>query len=145
MGVSPGPGLLAWGTALPSFGVPSTALAPASLLAAWSNDRPFIPNAAPSSLLLLFAFSLFSPSLSSVAVAFFGADQHGNDQTWPVKLLTVNPPFCHLRQGLPDRSRARRPALMAPWLALGPSLWEAGPAGVVQGCVLSLPSLSVCQ
>ena len=29
----------------------------------------------------------------------------------------------HLRHGLPLRSRARRPALMAPVLALGPSLW----------------------
>lgn len=41
----------------------------------------------------------------------------------PVILLSVNPFRSHLLQGLPDLSRARRPALMAPVLALGPSLW----------------------
>ena len=31
----------------------------------------------------------------------------------------------HFLQGLAVRSRARNPALMMPWLALGPSLWVA--------------------
>lgn len=41
----------------------------------------------------------------------------------PVNDLMENPPRAHLRQGAPERSSARRPAFMAPWLALGPSLW----------------------
>jgi hypothetical protein len=79
---------------------------------------------------LLSLFSLLlppdaeSPEVPS-ALIFGGAVQHGISQTTPVKLLSVKLPFCHLRQGLPDRSSARRPALIAPWLALGPSLWAA--------------------
>ena len=86
-------------------------------------------------LLLLFGswpFSLFSLLLlsadggaeSSVLVSSFlgGAVHRGTSQMTPVKLFNLNPPLAHLRQGLPDRSSARRPALMAPWLALGPSL-----------------------
>jgi hypothetical protein len=49
--------------------------------------------------------------------------QDGSSHDTPVKLLTANPLRIHLRQGAPVRSRARRPALIAPWLALGPSLW----------------------
>lgn len=45
---------------------------------------------------------------------------------YPVKLLTLKPVFCHFRVGLPVLSRARRHALMAPWLAFGPSLGAAG-------------------
>jgi len=79
------------------------------------------------SIWLLSLFSLLlspeaeSPNVPS-ALTFGGAVQRGISQTTPVKLLSLKLPFCHLRQGLPDRSRARRPALMAPWLALGPSL-----------------------
>jgi hypothetical protein len=84
------------------------------------------------------AFSLFSLVLLSAAEAaaessivdsgafLGGASQRGISQTTPVKLFSLKPPFCHLRHGLPDRSRARRPALIAPWLALGPSLWADG-------------------
>lgn len=43
-----------------------------------------------------------------------GAVHRGISQTTPVKLLSLKEPFCHLRHGLPDLSRARRPALMAP-------------------------------
>lgn len=50
---------------------------------------------------------------------------------YPVKLLTLKPLRCHFRVGLPVRSRARRHALMAPWLALGPSLGAAGTAMLV--------------
>lgn len=39
----------------------------------------------------------------------------------PVKLRRRSGCFSHLRQGAPVRSKARRPALMAPVLALGPS------------------------
>lgn len=46
----------------------------------------------------------------------------------PVKLLSVKDPLAHLRHGLPERSSARSPALMAPWLALGPSLCAERPA-----------------
>ena len=82
------------------------------------------------SIWLLSLFSLLlspeaeSPNVPS-ALTFGGAVQRGISQTTPVKLLSVKLPFCHLRQGLPERSSARRPALIAPWLALGPSLWAA--------------------
>ena len=66
-----------------------------------------------------------SPVLDS-GVFLGGAVQRGISQIVPVKLLSVKPPLFHLRQGLPERSRARRPALIAPWFALGPSLWAAG-------------------
>jgi len=42
-------------------------------------------------------------------------------QETPVKLRSWKPVRCHLRHGFPVRSRARRCALMAPWLAFGPS------------------------
>lgn len=51
----------------------------------------------------------------------------------PVKDLSWRGLRSHFRHGLPVRSRARSPALMAPVLALGPSLWDAtglGPATV---------------
>lgn len=79
-------------------------------------------------------FSLLLPSAETVAESSVdvasgfglgGAVHRGTSQTVPVKLLSVNPPFVHLRHGLPERSRARRPALMAPWFALGPSLCAA--------------------
>src|SRR5690349_4050628 len=78
-------------------------------------------------------FSLFSllllpdaePSDWPLTVTFGGARQRGMSQLVPVKLLMLKPPFCHLRQGAPERSRARSPALIAPWLALGPSLCAA--------------------
>lgn len=57
-----------------------------------------------------------------------GAFQRGISQTTPVKLFSWKPPLCQRRQGAPERSRARRPALIAPWLALGPSLCAAAPA-----------------
>jgi hypothetical protein len=76
-------------------------------------------------LLSLFSL-LLSPdagsSESPLTLALGGAVQRGISQLTPVKLLSRKPPFCHLRQGFPERSRALRPALIAPWLALGPSL-----------------------
>lgn len=65
----------------------------------------------------------------------------------PVKLLHWKPLRTHFRQGLPVRSRARRPALMAPVLALGPSLCvligagpEKGPFFVASADLSMVPS-----
>ena len=105
-------------------------------------------TSAPALLFSLFSLAIWLLSLFSLllspdaespdvpsALTFGGAVQRGISQTTPVKLLSVKLPFCHLRQGLPDLSRARRPALIAPWLALGPSLWAAVAFGA-RGAVL---------
>jgi hypothetical protein len=92
------------------------------------------------SLLTWLAPSLFSLLLSSAEAvaessalaasgfALGGALQREISQTTPVKLLRVKLLLPHFLQGLPLRSSARRPALMAPMLALGPSLWAPRPA-----------------
>lgn len=93
----------------------------------------------PPALLLLLSLFIWLPSLFSLLLLstepvvvssppvsgldLGGADQRGTPQTTPVKLLSVKPPFCHFRHGVPDLSSARKPALIAPWFALGPSLW----------------------
>lgn len=100
-------------------------------------------SASPPALLALALFSSFAVPLFSLLLpsadssaplesaspfssAFLGGAVHrGISQLTPVKVLRAKPPFDHLRQGFPDRSRARRPALIAPWLALGPSFWAA--------------------
>ncbi len=75
--------------------------------------------------LLTCSFSLFSLLLPSTeadadssaagsGLGLGGAVQRGISQTTPVKLFSRNPPLAHFRQGFPERSRARRPALMAP-------------------------------
>lgn len=99
----------------------------------------FISTSPPPLLLLALAsscpFNLFSlllllspetdtapvSDISSSMPFLVGAVQRGISQTTPVKLLRVNPPRAHLRHGLPDRSSARSPALIAPWFALGPN------------------------
>ncbi len=99
-------------------------------------------SAAPLLLFSLFSLSIWLLSLFSLLLSpeedpaespsifcFGGAVHRGISQTTPVKLFSVKLPFDHLRHGLPVRSRARRPALIAPWLALGPSLWAAVPLG----------------
>lgn len=79
----------------------------------------------PDMLLASFPFSLFSlllPSAEGAAESSVpdsgtvrgGAVHRGISQATPVKLLSLKPPLAHFRQGLPERSRARRPALMAP-------------------------------
>src|SRR3569833_2031536 len=101
--------------------------------------------------LLIGSFSLFSlllpPSAETVpdsswgsgVASLFSPVQRGISQTTPVKLLSLKPPFCHRRHGAPERSRARRPALMAPWFALGPSLCDArAPGGVASRVPSSL-------
>ena len=89
---------------------------------------PCISTSTPlwlASLLTWLLFSLFSLLLLSDAAAvdpsaddsgrdLGGAVHRGISQTTPVNVLSVKPPLFHLRQGLPDRSSARRPALMAP-------------------------------
>lgn len=47
--------------------------------------------------------------------------QDGSCQRMPVKLFSRSGCFSHLRQGDPVRSRARRPAFIAPVLAFGPN------------------------
>lgn len=80
-----------------------------------------------SLLLLLSADGAAESSVPGSRFFLGGAVQRGTSHMTPVKVLSLKPPRAHLRQGLPDLSRARRPALIAPWLALGPSLWP--PAG----------------
>lgn len=67
--------------------------------------------------------------------------QLGNSKAWPVKLLTVKPRFAHFRHGVPDRSSARRLALIKPVLALGPSLGL--PVGLVMVVVAGLALWSI--
>ena len=98
---------------------PSAALLLCSLLS-WLPSLLF-------SLLLLSADPVES-GLTLSGRDLGGAVQRGTSHKTPVKLFNLKPPLAHLRQGLPDRSRARRPALIAPWFALGPSLWYAPPA-----------------
>lgn len=77
------------------------------------------------SLLLLLsaeAVAAADSSAPSSGIGFGGAVQRWTSHTTPVKLFSVKPPLFHFRQGFPDLSRARSPALMAPWFALGPSL-----------------------
>lgn len=91
----------------------------------------------PSTLLVLFSLFIWLPSLFSLlllsaeavgsslgasGLGFGGAVQRGISHKTPVNDFSLKPPLDHLRQGAPDRSRARRPALIAPWLAFGPSL-----------------------
>ena len=84
-------------------------------------------SAGLASLLLCKEVSFISLELSPLSFAIFSPPFHeGTSQVMPVKLLTWNGFRFHLRQGVPDRSRARRPALMAFSAFLGPSL---GPAG----------------
>lgn len=49
-----------------------------------------------------------------------GVRHDGSSHMMPVKLRRCSDLRSHLRQAAPVRSRARRPALMAPVLALGP-------------------------
>ena len=76
-------------------------------------------------LLLLFSllWLLEVPCSLSEPNAFgFGVRHEGISQTLPVNDLILKPVLSHFLQALPVRSRARSPALIAPWFALGPSL-----------------------
>jgi hypothetical protein len=68
-----------------------------------------------TSLLLCCDMSLLSVLLSTSRCSGFGPPfQEGRSHVTPVKLLTVKGFRTHFRTGFPDRSSARRPALMAP-------------------------------
>ncbi len=97
-----------------------SASAPLLLLLALLPSWPF----SLFSLLLLLSAADGAPDSPLLdSGSFFGGAVHlGTSQTTPVKLLSLKPPRAHLRQGLPLLSSARRPALIAPWFALGPSL-----------------------
>lgn len=56
--------------------------------------------------------------------------QRGTSHVLPVNEVNCRPLFCHLRVGVPVRSRARRFALIAPVLALGLVLCDVGAAPV---------------
>jgi hypothetical protein len=108
------------------------------LTAAISRSGPLLLFSLSIWLLSLFSLLLSpdaDPSELPSAVIFGGAVQRGNSHTTPVKLFILKDPFCHLRHGLPDRSRARKPALIAPWFAFGPSLCAAVP-GAALGALL---------
>lgn len=68
-------------------------------------------------LLSLFSL-LLSPeadsSHSPLILTFGGADHRGISHSLPVKVLILNELFCHFRQGVPERSSALSPALIAP-------------------------------
>ena len=96
---------------------------------AWLLGALCISTSLPLLLLLAllasWPFSLFSLVLPSADAAaessvldsgafFWGATQRGISHVTPVKLLSWKPPLAHRLQGLPERSRARRPALIAP-------------------------------
>lgn len=122
---------------------------------AWTLGRLCISTSAPEVLLFSLLpglpppFSLFSllllPSAeagvevgtpfsevdSSDGLGLGGAVHRLICQCTPVKVLSWKLPLVHLRQGLPLRSRARRPALIAPWLALGPSRCAAARGSMV--------------
>lgn len=83
----------------------------------------------PTSPALLLSLGLLSGFLSAVPFivvifpllvsastdfGFGGAAQLGTSHTTPVKLFNEKVLRCHLRQGLPVRSRARSPAFIAP-------------------------------
>lgn len=121
---------------------------------AWTLGRLCISTSAPEVLLfsllpgLPAPFSLFSllllPSAeagvevgtpfsdnSSDGLGLGGATHRLICHCTPVKVLSWKLPLVHLRQGLPLRSRARNPALIAPWLAFGPSRWAAARGSMV--------------
>ena len=90
---------------LPLFSLPTLLLLLFSLL--WLFDAGKLTCSTPGSDSIFFVF---------------GARHVVICQVTPVKVLSENPDFFHLLHGFPDLSRARSPALIAPWLALGPSL-----------------------
>lgn len=86
-----------------------------------------------------------SSPLDSTVCCGFWVCQLDRPQTTPVKLFSWNGLRSHLRHGVPLRSSARRPALMAPWLALGPSLWLGGMSFDVSSALSSLQSMSAIR
>jgi len=127
-----GAGELAASTA--SIGVPASA--PLLLLSLGAALLPCGPCGSFEALESLFTSPANSDSLLVVAHEL-------TPQATPVKLRSWKPARCHLRHGFPVRSKARRCALMAPWLALGPSL---GPAAKGAEVPLTISPLEyICQ
>jgi len=108
-------------------------------------------------LLSLFSLLLLPDADSSdspLILTLGGADHRGISHSTPVNVLSLKELFCHFRHGAPDRSNALRPAFIAPWFALGPSLCAAvvpvaaGPLGLLAvGSTLpsSLNFVSACS
>jgi hypothetical protein len=65
-------------------------------------------------------------SLESTSLANPGVRHEGSCHMMPVKLRSCRGLRSHLRHAAPVRSRARKPAFMAPVLAFGPRRWAAG-------------------
>lgn len=86
-----------------------------------------VPGAARVCFASLSPLSSAAVTLSSVSSDLAGAwvRHEGSCQRTPVKLRRRKGCFSHLRQGAPVRSKARRPALIAPVLAFGPNRWAA--------------------
>jgi hypothetical protein len=75
-------------------------------------------------------------SLEPISLDKPGVRHEGSCHMIPVKLRSCRGLRSHLRHAAPVRSRARRPAFMAPVLAFGPRRWAAGslsPSSLV-GC-----------
>jgi len=115
-------------------------------------SAPFPITTSPPPLLLSLATALLSTGFSSLlpVVSLFtspvepvcsagGAFQYPSPHETPVKDLMGMGLRCHLRQGLPLRSRARRLALMLPVLALGPRRCD-GIAGLAGPRLVVVPS-----
>jgi len=86
--------------------------------------------------LISLELSLLTSPLN-VELSLVGVDHDPTDHPIPVKLFNWKPLRSHLRHGLPVRSKARRPALIAPVLAFGPSLCVLMGAGPAKGPFLA--------
>ena len=111
-------------------------------------SSPFVRTVSPpstplllcslGSALLLPIFTSLEPVLSLLTSpandeSRVGAFHEDMFQAMPVKELICRPLRSHFRHGLPERSRARRPALIAPVLAFGPSRWVETGLGPAMG------------
>ena len=88
--------------------------------------RVSVPGAASMGLVSLSPLSRAADLASSDSdLVEWKVRQDGSCHRTPVKLRRRRGCRSHLRHGAPVRSRARRPALIAPVLAFGPSRWVA--------------------
>lgn len=107
---------------------PSASTSPTPPLTLLSLPTALLP---PTASLFSLELSLFVSPFASSPGVLFGVFHELIFHVIPVKLLSWRPFFSHRRQGFPERSSARKPALMAPVFAFGPSLCGgigAGPA-----------------
>lgn len=93
-----------------------------------TSPSPLLLSLGTALLAMLALASSLEPELSlftsplKLELSLFGALHVPTSQLTPPMLLREKPLRSHLRQGFPDLSSARRPALIAPVLAFGPSL-----------------------